>query len=70
MNTNLLPALPLAIASTLWRGLRWAGGAFWRCYERRQQRCALAELDARQLRDLGLAPDDALRESRKPFWRQ
>jgi uncharacterized protein YjiS (DUF1127 family) len=41
--------------------------AFW--YERHLQRHALASLDARMLRDLGLDADDVCRECAKPFWR-
>ncbi|HYH19838.1 MAG TPA: DUF1127 domain-containing protein [Azospirillum sp.] len=34
-----------------------------------RQRRALADLDDHLLRDLGISREDALRESRKPFWR-
>ncbi|HEY0834526.1 MAG TPA: DUF1127 domain-containing protein [Azospirillum sp.] len=37
---------------------------------RRRQRRALAALDDRLLRDLGLTREDAARECRKPFWRR
>jgi uncharacterized protein YjiS (DUF1127 family) len=37
--------------------------------ERDKQRRALAELDARMRRDLGLSRADVEREARKPFWR-
>lgn len=50
-----------------------AVGAFFswcaRCYERAEQRRALAELEDRMLRDVGLSRGDALREAEKPFWR-
>ncbi len=36
--------------------------------ERDKQRRALAELDARMLKDLGLSWADVERELRKPFW--
>jgi uncharacterized protein YjiS (DUF1127 family) len=36
---------------------------------RRRTRLALDNLDARQLRDVGLTPDAARREARKVFWR-
>ena len=36
---------------------------------RSRQRRALAELDARQLSDIGLSPSDARSEAGKPFWR-
>jgi uncharacterized protein YjiS (DUF1127 family) len=33
------------------------------------QRRALAELDGRGLRDIGITRTDAMREAAKPFWR-
>jgi uncharacterized protein YjiS (DUF1127 family) len=38
-------------------------------YERDRQRNALAKLDERMLRDIGITRVDAMRECRKPFWR-
>ncbi|MDH3233584.1 MAG: DUF1127 domain-containing protein [Alphaproteobacteria bacterium] len=38
--------------------------------ERSRGRFALAQLDERMLRDIGLSRVDALREASKPFWRQ
>jgi uncharacterized protein YjiS (DUF1127 family) len=38
------------------------------CVERGRQRRALAQLDDRLLRDIGIAPLDVGRESRKWFW--
>jgi uncharacterized protein YjiS (DUF1127 family) len=40
-----------------------------RWYDRYLQRRALAELDDRMLRDIGLTRSQAEREIRKPFWR-
>ncbi|MBO6724840.1 MAG: DUF1127 domain-containing protein [Rhizobiaceae bacterium] len=40
-----------------------------RWYDRHLQRRVLAELDARMLADIGLTPNEAAREARKPFWR-
>ena len=37
--------------------------------ERDQQRHALAQLDARMLKDVGLSRAEVDLESRKPFWR-
>lgn len=48
-------------------GLRAAPGAFMRWYDRHLQRRALAELDDRLLRDVGLTRADARRECRKLF---
>ncbi len=39
----------------------------WQC--RANQRHALAHLDDRMLRDLGLSRSEVARELRKPFWR-
>ncbi|HKY85504.1 MAG TPA: DUF1127 domain-containing protein [Pseudorhodoplanes sp.] len=39
------------------------------CIARRRQRRALAELDDRLLRDIGLTAYDVTRETGKPFWR-
>lgn len=35
---------------------------------RAQQRRQLARLDARQLRDMGISPEQAFKESQKAFW--
>jgi uncharacterized protein YjiS (DUF1127 family) len=45
----------------------WTLMLIWRA--RASQRRALAELDDRWLRDVGLTRGDAQREVRKPFWR-
>ncbi len=37
--------------------------------ERRRSRRDLSRLDARLLRDIGLAPGEAMRESQMPFWK-
>ena len=36
--------------------------------ERAEQRCALKDLDTRQLKDIGITRADAVREAYKPFW--
>lgn len=38
-------------------------------HARSRERAALAAMDARTLRDLGLARADIVREVEKPFWR-
>lgn len=38
--------------------------------QRRRSRRALATLDAHMLRDIGLTPGVAARETEKPFWRR
>ncbi len=40
-----------------------------RCYARAEQRRHLAELDERMLKDVGITPAEAARESAKPWWR-
>ena len=40
-----------------------------RCQQRYEQRRHLAELDERMLKDVGITPRQAERESAKPFWR-
>jgi uncharacterized protein YjiS (DUF1127 family) len=54
-------------------GLMHLGGAavqaVWSWMERSRQRRALAELDDRLLRDIGLTRDEARRECANPFWK-
>ncbi|WP_367255444.1 DUF1127 domain-containing protein [Pseudomonas sp. stari2] len=42
---------------------------FWRGLERARTRRLLAQLDGRDLADLGLSHADRLNELEKPFWR-
>ncbi len=50
-----------------WLGRLAALIALW--YRRWEQRCALAALDDRLLRDIGKTRVQALDEAAKPFWR-
>jgi uncharacterized protein YjiS (DUF1127 family) len=50
-----------------WLGALAALLTTWR--ERRRGRAALARLDLRMLRDIGVTQDAADREYNKPFWR-
>ena len=50
-----------------WR--RRAGRVFGKWLERSRGRTALAELDVRMLRDIGIDQIAADEEVRKPFWR-
>jgi uncharacterized protein YjiS (DUF1127 family) len=43
--------------------------AVWFWMERSRQRRALADLDDRLLRDIGLTRDEARRECANPFWK-
>jgi uncharacterized protein YjiS (DUF1127 family) len=59
LSTQFLGFLPhgdVRETLTLWR-------------DRARQRRHLARLDERLLRDIGIDRVDALRESRKPFWK-
>jgi uncharacterized protein YjiS (DUF1127 family) len=68
----------IRVRSAAWRppAVRFGGvfpasplAAFMRWYDRYLQRRALAELDERMLRDIGVSRSAAAREIRKPFWR-
>ncbi|MFZ1427689.1 MAG: DUF1127 domain-containing protein [Geminicoccaceae bacterium] len=71
------PAQQLHPRATLLRIEASAGRAAWRvlvawleaAHERRRQRRALADLDDRSLRDIGLSRHQAECEAAKPFWR-
>ena len=53
-------AMPQALAAAR----HWVAGV----WQRRRQRKALALLDGRLLRDVGLTRDDVRHELKKPFW--
>ena len=55
----------IALGSRLISTLDWMAAAA----ERSRQRRALAALDDRLLRDIGLSRGDALKEISRPFWR-
>lgn len=55
------PAAPSRLAAVLATLKAWIA--------RPRQRQALAALDARLLKDIGLTANEAVAESRKPFWR-
>lgn len=54
-----------AVWKAFGRAMRWCAD----CQGRAEQRRALAALDARMLKDVGITTGDAARESAKPFWR-
>ena len=65
------PPLPLPMrrsARPLAAGLRALAGRLWRWYDLFRQRRALARLDERMLRDIGITRLDARREALRPFW--
>jgi len=55
-----------ATAPWSWIGVLWRRVALWRALAR--ERRALATLDPRLLRDIGLDAGDAAREADRPFW--
>jgi len=63
------PASPRRLAHAGCREKGWGLGLVMAWVGRWRQRRALADLDDHLLRDLGISREDALRESRKPFWR-
>lgn len=61
-----VPAAPgISPFGLLWRLVQ----SVERANQRSRQRRALARLDARLLRDIGVSPEQARRETTKPFWR-
>lgn len=62
-RATALPRFPLA--GMPFAGLVRSAKAAW---QRRQERAQLARLDAHILQDIGLDAEQALEESRKPFW--
>ena len=61
---------PAGVVQGYVKNARRLGATLARLRERRRQRAALARLDARLLRDIGLSPSQARREAAKPIWRQ
>jgi uncharacterized protein YjiS (DUF1127 family) len=61
-------AYRVALASGSRARVRSAIGALKRWLELHAERRALARLDERALKDIGLSRVDALRESDRPFW--
>lgn len=51
------------------RTLQACFGIFARWRTQARGRAELARLSARELRDIGVTPSEALREIEKPFWR-
>jgi uncharacterized protein YjiS (DUF1127 family) len=61
------PAVPAPeLASRLREARQWAVTL----YQRARQRRALASLDERLLRDVGITPEQARSEANKPFWQR
>lgn len=61
MAQNRMPAASVIAVRVAVKVSQWA--------TRRRTRLALAQLTVHQLRDVGLTPSEATRESRRVFWR-
>ena len=61
-------ALPVISALRTGRRSRGIALRLWDLLALRQQRRALARLDAAQLRDIGRTLDEAQAEARRPIW--
>jgi uncharacterized protein YjiS (DUF1127 family) len=78
-NPTNFPRYLSVAGSPTWRAhvLTWLGAAvdktrrqqLWFELEKARQRGFLKDLDDRQLKDLGLTREEAMREARKPFWK-
>ncbi|TVQ35515.1 MAG: DUF1127 domain-containing protein [Geminicoccaceae bacterium] len=67
MATNWTPTIPRQThTATDWLHLAMRQVGVW--YARARERHALAQLDARMLRDIGLTEAQAQDEASKPFW--
>ncbi|WP_235829859.1 DUF1127 domain-containing protein [Frigidibacter oleivorans] len=69
MTTLPLNATPAATTGAVRRAVRGVAVTIADYRLRRATRLALRRLDARLLRDIGVAPDHAAHEAEKPFWR-
>jgi uncharacterized protein YjiS (DUF1127 family) len=63
-------ATPLSVAASRPATTPSLQAILWLWIQRARQRRRLAELDAAQLRDIGVEPEAARREAAKPFWRR
>lgn len=65
--TSLTLSYEMAMNTGAWPARAVATVALWR--QRYRQRQQLGRLDDWELEDIGITRDAAMRESRKPFWR-
>jgi len=69
LNTNMLSALNkqanLPVVATLFLYAAVVATQWAQLYRSRQH---LRDLDDHMLRDIGISPEDAEREARRPFW--
>ncbi len=65
--TSLTLSYEMAMNTGAWPAHAVATVALWR--QRYRQRQQLGRLDDWELEDIGITRDAAMRESRKPFWR-
>ncbi|MGZ9665687.1 DUF1127 domain-containing protein [Pseudomonas sp. GNP014] len=64
-DVSAIPVQALVRPNPLWRLLR----GVWQALERARTRRLLAQIEQRDLADLGLSHADRLSELEKPFWR-
>jgi uncharacterized protein YjiS (DUF1127 family) len=62
------PAALRPIAGAAFAALRRFGSWCAHSHARAEQRRHLAELDERMLKDVGITPSEAAKESAKPWW--
>jgi len=68
-SAALLPKDQRPSAISLLNILRWCGTVCRLIAERYRQRKQLMEMDYRQLKDIGITPEEAQQEARKPIWK-
>jgi uncharacterized protein YjiS (DUF1127 family) len=57
------------LPNSLLKFLRWCRTACRTGAQRYRQRRQLMEMDYRQLKDIGITPEEAAQEGRKPIWK-
>ena len=68
-SASLHPGDRRATLISLQKILRWGRTACRLGVERYRQRKQLMEMDYRQLKDMGITPEEAEQEARKPIWK-
>ncbi|WP_164513448.1 DUF1127 domain-containing protein [Thiosocius teredinicola] len=66
--TGILDTTLSGVGQPVWTGRRIMPDLLW--FQRARQRRALAELDDRQLDDIGISREQAQREAAKRFWQK
>jgi uncharacterized protein YjiS (DUF1127 family) len=68
-STGLRPREPGPRLMSLLKILHWCRTAYRLGVGRYRQRRQLMEMDDRQLKDIGITPEEAAQEARKPIWK-